>query len=62
MPFNDLRRLRKTDSDVMLPIPFNTATNTQHVERLLYPNSEIIGNSNIPSPLPDIFTTTKVNQ
>ena len=61
MPFNDLRRLRKSDSDVMLPIPFNTPTNTTHVERLLYPNSEIIGNPNIPSPLPDIFTSTTVN-
>lgn len=62
MPFNDLRRLRATDSDVILPIPFNTATNTAHVERLLYPNDEIAANPNVPSPLPDIFTSTRANQ
>lgn len=62
MPFNDLRRLRKSDTDLLLPIPFNNGTVTTHVERLLYPNSEIIGNPNIPTPLPDIFTSTRVNE
>ncbi|MEQ9402038.1 MAG: SusD/RagB family nutrient-binding outer membrane lipoprotein [Cyclobacteriaceae bacterium] len=62
IPFNDLRRLRANDSDVLLPIPFNTATNTTHVERLLYPNAEVQSNPNIPSPLPDIFTSTMANQ
>lgn len=62
MPFDDLRRLRASDSDVMLPIPFNTATNTTHVERLLYPNNEIAANPNVPNPLPDLFTATKANQ
>jgi hypothetical protein len=62
MPFNDLRRLRKSDSDLILPIPFNTTSNTTHVERLLYPNAEIQSNPNIPSPLPNIFTSTKNNE
>lgn len=61
MPFNDLRRL-KAEADVLVPIPFNTTSNTTHVERLLYPNSEIQSNPNIPSPLPSIFVSTKVNE
>ena len=62
MPFNDLRRLRKSDSDLLLPIPFNTSSNTTHVERLLYPNAEIQSNPNCPNPIPNIFTATAVNE
>lgn len=62
MPFNDNRRLRKSDSDVRVPIPFNNGTTTVHPERLLYPRLEIDNNPNVPSPLPDIFTSTAVNQ
>ena len=62
MPFNDLRRLKKSDSDVLLPIPLNTVTAAAHVERLLYPRSEIDTNPNVPSPTPDLFTATKANQ
>jgi hypothetical protein len=62
MPFNDMRRLRKSDSDVLLPIPFNTSGVTTHVERLLYPRAEIDQNPNTPNPLPDIFTVTPVNE
>jgi len=61
MPFNDLRRLR-SEPDLLLPIPFNTGSNTTHVERLLYPNAEIQTNPNIPSPLPSIFEATAVNK
>jgi len=62
MPFNDNRRLRKSDGDVRLPIPFNNNTTTVHPERLLYPRLEIDNNPNVPNPLPDIFTSTPVNQ
>lgn len=62
MPFNDNRRLRKSDDDVRLPIPFNNGTTTVHPERLLYPRLEIDNNPNVPNPLPDIFTSTLVNQ
>ncbi|MCB0495405.1 MAG: SusD/RagB family nutrient-binding outer membrane lipoprotein [Cyclobacteriaceae bacterium] len=62
MPFDDMRRLRKSDSDVMVPIPFNTPSNTKPVERLLYPNAEIQNNPNTPNPIPDIFTPTPINQ
>lgn len=62
IPFNDARRLRKSDSDVMVPIPLNTSTATMNPQRLLYPRSEIDNNENVPSPLPDIFTPTKVNE
>lgn len=62
IPFDDVRRLRKSDSDVMVPIPLNTTTATMNPQRLLYPRSEIDNNENVPSPLPDIFTPTKVNE
>lgn len=62
MPFNDNRRLAKSDNDVMLDIPFNTTTTTVHPQRLLYPRLEIDNNPNVPSPLPDLFTTTEVNK
>ena len=62
MPFNDLRRLRKADSDLIVPFPFNTTSNTTHVERLLYPQAEIQTNPNCPNPIPDIFTPTSVNE
>ncbi len=62
IPFNDLRRLRKSDSDVMVPVPLNTTDATINPQRFLYARSEIDNNENVPNPLPDIFTPTKVNQ
>ena len=62
MPFNDVRRLRASDSDVIVPFPLNTADATTNPQRLLYPQDEINGNENIPSPIPDLFTPTPVNQ
>lgn len=62
MPFNDARRLRTSDSDVIVPFPLNTTTATTNPQRFLYPQDEIDGNSNIPSPIPDLFTPTPVNQ
>lgn len=62
MPFNDARRLRASDSDVIVPFPLNNGTTTVNPQRLLYPQDEIDANSNIPSPIPDLFTPTPVNQ
>ncbi len=62
MAFNDARRLKKTDSDVIVPFPLNNNTTTVNPQRLLYPQDEIDSNSNIPSPIPDLFTVTPVNQ
>lgn len=62
MPFDDVRRLRKSDSDLIVPFPLNTSTATMNPQRLLYPRAEIDANPNVPSPLPDLFTPTEVNQ
>jgi len=62
MPFNDARRLKASDSDVIVPFPLNNGTTTVNPQRLLYPQDEINGNENIPSPIPDLFTPTPVNQ
>ncbi len=62
IPFNDVRRLRKSDSDVMVPIPLNTSTATMNPQRFLYARAEIDNNENVPSPLPDLFTPTRANE
>ena len=62
IPFNDARRLRKSDNDVNVPIPYNTSTATKHPERIIYAQNEINANPNIPSPVPDIYVKTQVNQ
>jgi len=62
MPFNDARRLRASDSDVIVPFPLNNSTTTVNPQRLLYAQEEINNNGNIPSPIPDLFTPTPVNQ
>ncbi|MEP1792178.1 SusD/RagB family nutrient-binding outer membrane lipoprotein [Reichenbachiella sp.] len=63
MPFDDARRLRSaSESDIAVSIPFNTSTATAHPERLVYPDNEINTNANIPSPLPDLYTVTDINQ
>ena len=62
MPFDDARRLRKSDSDVAVDIPLNTTTATQHPERLLYPDNELNANDNAPSSVPALTDPTEVNQ
>lgn len=62
MPFNDARRLRKDDSDISVAIPFNTASQTQHPERMPYGEDELFANGNGPGSDPGIFQVTKVNQ
>jgi len=53
--FNDWRR---TDNFIGIPIK----TGTQIPERLLYPQVEVNSNTNAPSPIPDFFVPTPVNQ
>ncbi|WP_420322340.1 SusD/RagB family nutrient-binding outer membrane lipoprotein [Flagellimonas sp.] len=61
MPFNDARRLR-TETDVLVPFPLNNGTTTVNPQRFLYAQDEINNNSNLPNPIPDLFTPTPVNQ
>jgi hypothetical protein len=62
LPFNDARRLRKSDNDVNVPIPFTTSTATKHPERIIYSQNEINSNPNLPKPIPDIYVKTQVNE
>jgi starch-binding outer membrane protein, SusD/RagB family len=62
LPFNDFRRLAKSDADVRPILPFNSTVATKHPERLIYAQTEINGNPNLPRPLPDIFQVTEVNK
>ncbi len=60
IPFNDVRRLRKDDSDLIVPFPLNPG-GTQQPQRMPYSESEISANGNIDED-PGIFTVTQVNQ
>ena len=60
VPFDDVRRIRATDNDISLAIPFNSGS--QYPERMLICQDEIDANPSAPSPIPDIFTKTPVNQ
>ena len=62
IPFDDARRLRKSDSDVSVPFPINTSTASSHAERYPYSDNELNANSNGPGSDPGIFTKTAVNQ
>ena len=61
MPFDDARRLRKSDMDVSIPIPFNVASASSQPERFPYSVDEVNTNSNAPTD-PGIFAKTEVNQ
>ena len=58
--FDDIRRIRATDNDVSIPLTPNSGA--KFPERMLIAQDEINGNSNAPSPIPDIYTKTPVNQ
>jgi starch-binding outer membrane protein, SusD/RagB family len=62
IPFDDARRLRKSDLDISVPFPLNTTSATSHPERFIYSQNEINANSNVPSPIPGILVKTPVNQ
>lgn len=62
IPFNDARRLRKDDSDLIVPFPLNNAAATMHPERFPYSDDELNTNANSPREDPGIFIKTPVNQ
>ncbi len=61
MPFDDHRRLRKGDTDIVVPFPLNDSSASGHVQRLPYASDELNANANAPAE-PGIFSTTEVNQ
>ncbi len=61
MPWNDARRLRKSEPDIAVPIPLNNATATQHPERFIISQDEINSNSNAPKGL-TIYSPTELNE
>lgn len=61
MPWNDLRRLRKSDSDLMVPVPFNNGNITIYPQRFIISQNELNSNENAPTGL-TIFDPTEVNQ
>lgn len=62
LPFNDARRVRKSDGDLTVPFPINSAVFTQYPERFPYSQNELNANSNAPSPEPGIFSVTAANK
>ncbi|PKO99802.1 MAG: hypothetical protein CVU13_04550 [Bacteroidetes bacterium HGW-Bacteroidetes-8] len=61
MPYDDSRRLKKSDSDISVPFPLNVATATQNIERFLFPADEVASNNMSPAD-PGMFSKTKVNK
>lgn len=62
MPYNDARRLRKSDENIAVPYVMVGADNSKKPERMPYARNELISNSNAPAEDPGIFTKTQVNQ
>jgi len=62
MPFNDARRLRKSDSAYSVPFVLVGGPNPPYPERMPYAATELNSNSNAPAEDPGIFTKTEVNQ
>lgn len=60
MPFDDARRLRKSDTDVQ--VGFAPNSGSTHAERMPYADNELNANSNGPAEDPGVFTKTEVNQ
>lgn len=61
MPFDDTRRLQKSDSDLLVPFGLNTSTQTVNVERFIYPSDEIESNTSSPTD-PGAYVATAVNK
>ena len=62
MPYNDARRLRKSDNDIAVSYVLVNGDNSQKPERMPYATIELNSNSSAPAQDPGIFTKTEVNQ
>lgn len=62
MPFDDARRLRKSESDLIVPFPLNNEAASAYPERFPYSDDELNTNGNAPDNDPGIFVKTEVNQ
>jgi len=62
MPFNDARRLRKSDADLEVPFPLNPSSATQYPERMPYSDDELNSNASAPDIDPGIYLVTEVNK
>lgn len=63
IPYNDSRRLRKSDSSIAVPyILVNGPQSGPWPERMPYATTELNSNSNAPAEDPGIFSVTRVNQ
>ncbi len=62
MPYNDARRLRKTDGAFAVPFILVDGPGPPYPERMPYSTNSLNSNSNAPSDDPGIFTKTEVNQ
>ncbi|MEM7373204.1 MAG: SusD/RagB family nutrient-binding outer membrane lipoprotein [Bacteroidota bacterium] len=62
IPYNDARRLRKSDSDIAVPFVMVDGPSPPYPERMPYSDDELNSNGNAPAEDPGIFTKTKVNQ
>ncbi len=57
--FNDTRR---TESETIVRVPVIPNTGNELPQRFLYPQSEIDRNENTPTPIPNFFEKTDINQ
>jgi hypothetical protein len=61
MPFDDARRLRKSDQNIAVPYFLVNGPNPPYPERFPYSEAELNSNSNAPTD-PGLFAKTPVNQ
>ena len=62
IPYNDARRLRKSDGAFSVPYFLQDGPNPPYPERMPYALNSLNSNSNAPTEDPGIFTKTTVNQ
>lgn len=62
IPYDDARRLRKSDGAFSVPYFLQDGPNPPYPERMPYSTTELNSNSNAPSEDPGIFVKTSVNQ
>jgi len=62
LPFNDARRLRKSDSDIAVSYTLVDGPAAPYPERMPYSDDELNANENAPAEDPGIFVKTQVNE